>query len=339
MRVGEIGEFALIERLHAALPKAVRQDTALEVGIGDDAAVWRSTSDEAVIITADSLVAGIHFRLDWTSWRSLGHKALAVNISDIAAMGGAPKVATVSLALTGHERVSDLEALYEGMGELAARYGTLIAGGDIVAAPHDFAIHVTLLGQARFGRVLTRAGAQPGDLIGVSGTIGASAAGLRLLGLPDNDPRRQATTADLLIAAHLEPQPRVELGRILNRNQASSAMDLSDGLFGDLPKILLASNVRATVEAGRLPVAAAIRALFRDEWLDLATRGGEDYELLFTASPSRMEAIIEDARDYDQAITVIGVILPPDDDAPLLTIVSEDGEERPVEPGAFDHFQ
>lgn len=340
MRVSEIGEFGLIEALNAALPEKVRQDRRLRLGIGDDAAVWLPAQYEAVIITTDSLVEGVHFRLDWTRWRSLGHKALAVNISDIAAMGGAPRIATVSLALTGQERVADLVALYRGMGRLAARNGTLIAGGDIVASPNAFAIHVTVVGQSRFGRFLIRSGARPGDLIAVTGTIGASAAGLRLLDLPADDPRRQATTAGLLITAHLEPEPRVQLGRILNLHHASSAMDLSDGLFGDLPKILKASNVRAMVETDRLPVAAAIRALFRDEWLDLATRGGEDYELLFTAAPDQMDAIIADAAtQYGQPITVIGAILPPDAGAPLLTLVDSEGEEQPIDPGAFDHFQ
>ncbi|MCA9880064.1 MAG: thiamine-phosphate kinase, partial [Thermomicrobiales bacterium] len=277
-RVSDIGEFGLIALLAAALPPDVRQSEALQLGIGDDAAVWQPSPGATVVITTDSLVEEIHFRLDWTDWESLGHKALAVNISDLAAMGATPKLAVVTLGLRGSERVADLVALYAGMGDVAHRYGLVIAGGDIVRSPHGLALHITALGELLGGERLTRSGAQPGDIIAVTGTLGASAAGLQLLA--DADARRRAATADLLVQAHLRPEPRVALGQMLREQGATAAMDLSDGLLGDLPKILAASGVAAEIDLRDVPVAAAVRALFPEQWLTFATRGGEDYELL-----------------------------------------------------------
>lgn len=337
--VRDVGEFGLIEALQEALPKKVAAGHKLRIGIGDDAAVWRPPQDEGLLITTDSLVEGIHFRLDWTDWRSLGHKSLAVNVSDIAAMGGVPKLATVTLGLRGTERVTDLHVLYRGLGALAGKQNLFIAGGDIVASPHCLAIHVTVIGTTRWrGRYLTRAGARPGDLIGVSGTLGASAAGYRLLREGPQSPRRQATTADLLIAAHLRPVPRVRVGQVLLHTGARAAMDLSDGLLGDLPKILKASDVAARLDASAIPVAAAVRALFPDDWLDLATRGGEDFELLFTAPPDVFAKITTAAAEIDATVTAIGEILPRTAERPLLSMRGLNGVEREVAAGAFDHF-
>jgi thiamine-monophosphate kinase len=337
--VRDVGEFGLIEALQKALPKKVAESHRLRVGIGDDAAVWHQPRDESILITTDSLVEGIHFRLDWTDWRSLGHKSLAVNVSDVAAMGGVPRLATVTLGLRGTERVADLQALYRGLGALAAKQNMLVAGGDLVASPHCLAIHITVIGTTRWrGRHLTRGGARPGDLIGVSGTLGAAAAGYRLLREGPHSPRRQATTADLLIAAHLRPIPRVRLGQVLLHNGAHSAMDLSDGLLGDLPKILGASGAGARLEASSIPVAAAVRALFPDDWFDLATRGGEDYELLFTAPPDAFAKITAAAAEVDSTITSIGEVVHRASDRPVLSMRGLDGVEREVAAGAFDHF-
>ena len=338
LTVRDIGEFGLIERLSAALPPEVRTAGDVPVGIGDDAAVWRPDADEDVVITTDSLVEGIHFRLDWTDWESLGHKILAVNISDLAAMGAAPKLAVLTLGLGGDELVRDLEALYRGLGDLARWNSMTVAGGDIVRSPHGMAFHVTVLGQTRRRRALTRSGAQPGDRVGVTGTIGASAAGLWLLGLEDDDARRTAATADLLIAAHLRPEPRVALGAVLLERGATSAMDLSDGLAGDLPKILAASGVSARIDAGRLPVVAAVRALFPNDWLELALRGGEDYELLFTAPPHEWDAIASEASAIGGSVTAIGEIVPRAGTASTFEIVDVHGTRRLLQPGAFDHF-
>jgi thiamine-monophosphate kinase len=338
--VREIGEFGLIRTLRNTLPETVRANDRLSVAIGDDAAVWSPTPGEAIVVTTDSLIEDIHFRLapGWTDWRSLGHKALAVNLSDLAAMGADPRLATVSIGLRGTERVADLVALYEGIGALAQRWGCLIAGGDIVAAPTGFSLHVTAIGETRGGHVRRRSGAQPGDLIAVSGTLGAAAAGLELLRLPQEDPRRTATTADLLIAAHLRPVPRLDLSPILVNHGATSAMDLSDGLFGDLPKILEASGVAARIDEDAVPVPAAVHALFPDRWFDLATRGGEDYELLFTAPPDRFDAIAAAATGVGATVSPIGEVLASTTDRPLLVLRRADGALAVIEAGALDHF-
>jgi thiamine-monophosphate kinase len=334
-RVSDIGEFGLIAQLEAALPDDVRRSAAVELGIGDDAAIWKPSPGASVVITTDSLVEGIHFRLDWTDWESLGHKALAVNVSDLAAMGAAPRIAVVTLGLRGSERMADLIALYAGMGEVARRYGVVIAGGDIVRSPFGLALHITALGELQGAERLTRSGVRPGDIIGVTGTLGASAAGMQLLA--DDSAPRTAATADLLVQAHLRPEPRVALGQLLRKHGASAAMDLSDGLMGDLPKILAASNVSAEIDLREIPVAAAVRALFPSEWLTFATRGGEDYELLFTVPEEGWQAMHDALSSAAGQVHAIGRILPADD-APAITVIGLDGMARQEAPGAFDHF-
>jgi thiamine-monophosphate kinase len=339
-RVRDVGEFGLIALLRDALPVEAREATRLAIGIGDDAAVWQPRAGEAIVVTTDSLVDEIHFRREWTDWESLGHKILAVNVSDLAAMGADPKLAVVTLGLQGSERVEDLHALYRGMGPLATRSGLVVAGGDIVRSPHCLTFHVAAVGETRGGLVLTRSGARPGDRIGVSGTLGAAAAGLRLLDLPADDRRRAAATAGFLIQAHLRPEPRVELGAALLEMGASAAMDLSDGLLGDLPKILTASGVSARLDARRLPIAAAVRALFPEDWLELALRGGEDYELLFTAPPERWPAITDAAVAGGETLTEIGEIVASGSGAAAnIALTDLNGEERIIRPGAFDHFR
>jgi thiamine-monophosphate kinase len=317
------------------MPDAVRRSSALDLGIGDDAAIWTPSPGASVVITTDSLVEEIHFRLDWTDWESLGHKALAVNVSDLAAMGAAPKLAVVTLGLRGSERIGDLVALYTGMGDVARRYGLVIAGGDIVRSPFGLALHITALGELLGTRRLTRSGARPGDIIGVTGTLGASAAGMQYLA--DNAAHRQAATADLLVQAHLRPEPRVPLGQVLRERGASAAMDLSDGLMGDLPKILAASNVSAELDLRAIPVAAAVRALFPEKWLTFATRGGEDYELLFTVPEADWTPLQDALTTAGGQIHAVGRILPVVD-APSITVIGLDGVARPEAPGAFDHF-
>lgn len=337
-RVRDVGEFGLISLLVEALPPEVRAGRDLALGIGDDAAVWRPAPGADVVITTDSLVEEIHFRLDWTDWESLGHKILAVNISDIAAMGAAPKLAVITLGLRGDELVIDVQALYRGIGDLARRNALTIAGGDIVRSPNALMFHVTALGEAAGGAVLRRSGAGVGDIIGVTGTLGASAAGLRVLALDATDPRRVAATADLLIQAHLRPEPRVALGKILLDQGATAAMDLSDGVLGDLPKILTASCVSAEIDARRVPVAGAVRALFPEAWLDLALRGGEDYELLFTAPDHAWSAIEQAMQEIGGQVSAMGTIVSPEAGRPAIGITGLDGKRHSVEPGAFDHF-
>lgn len=331
--VASIGEFALIDRLQAAL--ATGRSGAV-IGIGDDAAVWHPGAGRASVITTDALVERVHFRRDWTDWRSLGHKALAVNLSDIAAMGARPVLATVTLGLKGEEYVDDLVAMYEGMGELARLHQTEVAGGDIVRSPDTLFISVSVIGEAEGGRVLTRSGAQIGDVILVSGTIGASAAGLALL--EGGEDRRAMSTAPLLIAAHLRPNPRIALGQVLSGAGVTAAMDLSDGLLGDLPKILAASGVGAELWTARLPILPAIHALFPDRAAGFALRGGEDYELLMTVAEGDVERLGSAAGDVGATLTRIGTVTEREGSESNIELVHGDGRRESVGAGAFDHF-
>ncbi len=334
--VRDVGEFGLIDRLVAALPAEARAAGGdVIVAAGDDAAVLRVPPGEVQVVTTDALIEGSHFRLDWTDWESLGHRALAANLSDIAGMGALPSVAVVTLGLRGDEAVTDLEAMYRGMGALATRHGTIVVGGDIVRVAGERLISITAMGRARAGEVLLRSGARPGDAIGITGTIGAAAAGLAIL----TDPERFAgrTTAERLVRAHLRPEPRVDAGQLLVAHGATAAMDLSDGLAGDLPKILAASAVSAEIDIERLPVIAAVRALFPDRWRELALRGGEDFELLFTIPPDRWDALASDAAARDITVTRVGTVLGAGA-APEVFLIDSDGARERLSTGAFDHF-
>ncbi len=374
--VATLGEFALIDRLAEALAEVRAAAAPNLLGIGDDAAIWTPTPNTRAVITTDSLIAGIHFRLDWTTWHDLGHKALAVNLSDIAAMGARPRLATISLGLTGQERVTDLLDLYRGLGTLAAQHNVIIAGGDIVASPERLGLHLTVIGESwpeADGRLLTRDAAHPGDLLATSGHLGLAAAGLKLLlengpvgewaSGPEGslhhstlDTRRsllahsptgplahvahdsRLTTHDYLTAHH-RPEPRITYGRALVAAGVRVAMDLSDGLFGDLAKICARSKVGARIDEAALPVPASLRAQFPNDWRKLATRGGEDYELLFTALPAvidRLRALC--AAQNLPAPAIIGAILPPPASGPPITLGHADGTDEAIGGGAFDHF-
>jgi thiamine-monophosphate kinase len=342
--VRSLGEFALIARLAAVLAEIGAAGAPDLLGIGDDAAIWSPTPGARSVITTDSLTEGIHFRLDWTGWRDLGHKALAVNLSDIAAMGARPRLAVISLGLTGREPVAGLLDLYRGLGTLAARHGLVVAGGDVVASPDRLGIHVTVVGESwpeAAGRLLTRDAARPGDLLATSGPLGLSAAGLALLSTDASSrfsPDSQRPTPDF-VRAHHRPEPRVEYGRALVAAGVRAAMDLSDGLWGDLAKICDRCGVAARVESSALPVPDDLKAQFPDRWLRFATRGGEDYELLFAADAAtlaRLRALCAERNLSSPAI--IGEILPASTGEPTIRLHHPDGSDEAIASGAYDHF-
>jgi thiamine-monophosphate kinase len=338
-RVREISEFDLIGRLASALQETARQSPRIIAPIGDDGAVCAITPGEHVVVTTDTLNQHVHFRLDWTTWEDLGHKAIAVNLSDLAGMGALPLMVTVSLALNGNERVSDLEAMYRGMGKIAATYQTVVAGGDVTRSDGPLSIAVTAIGESRGKRLLRRDAARPGDLIWVTGHIGAAAAGLELELMPDSDPRKWAATAPALKRALHCPLPRWKSGRTLASIGVECGMDLSDGLSGDLHKILAASGVDAEILIGDLPIAAATLALFRDRATVLALHGGEDYELLFTAPERLGPAIMQGLDLIGVRATVIGQIQPAAGAVPRLIGVEPQGGRVQIHPHGFDHFE
>jgi thiamine-monophosphate kinase len=283
------------------------------LGIGDDAAAHRPPARGWLeLVTCDALLEGVHWDFAWCTPREVGRKAAAVNCSDIAAMGGVPQRAYVTLALpprTGERRALDLMA---GLAGELARHGARLAGGDTVASPGPWAVSVTLQGVVRERELLTRSGARPGDALLVTGHLGAAAAGLALARRPGvRTPARRAVQRRLL-----SPEPRLPEGRVLARSgRVHALLDLSDGLAGDLRRLCEASGVGARVHAARLPIAAttrlAARALRADP-LDWALNGGEDYELLFALPLDRAaRTAVEVTRRTGTPCTVIGVLTPP----------------------------
>ena len=262
-------EFELIARLQALLGPT-------GAPIGDDCAVLDLPPGERLLATVDMIVEGIHFRIEDTDPVTLGRRALAINLSDIAAMGGTPRWCLVSLGLPRASAFVD--GIYEGIGDMARRHAVLVAGGNIARVPERMAIDITVLGTA--ARPVMRDGARAGNHIYVTGPLGRSAAGLQCL-LRGN-PHHPA-----LVAAHLDPQPRIAQGRALAAI-ATAMIDISDGLAQDLGHICERSGVGVNLDSARIPVDGETRQAAAELGLDaahLALHGGEDYELLYTAPP------------------------------------------------------
>ena len=316
-----MGEFELIAALQRHLDPA-----ADGLGIGDDAAAWAPTPGSLVVATTDMLVEGIHFRLDWTSPRDLGWKALAVNLSDLAAMGAVPGRALVSVALLPGQAAL-VEAMYEGIGELARLTGTRVVGGDTVRTSGPLVVNVALVGEADPGRLLRRDGAAPGDVLMLTGRVGASAAGLALL--LEGDPQRLARPeAGPLLAAHHRPVPMLAAGRKLAELGVRCAIDVSDGVASEAWHLARAGGVAITLDVGLLPLEpAAVAILGEVVARRLAVSGGEDYQLLFTA-PEARAAEIAAALPEDARPTIVGRVTGPHPGGRVELI--EDG--RVVEP-------
>lgn len=279
------GEFELIERLAAHL-----EPFAGGIGIGDDAAAWQPTPGRVVVATTDMLVEGIHFRLDWISPRDLGWKALAVNLSDLAAMGAAPGYALVSIALL-RDQAALAEEMYDGMAELARLTDTWIVGGDTVRTPGPLVVNVALVGEADPERLLRRDVARPGDVLAVTGRVGASAAGLELL-LAGDRAVLARPEAQSLVAAHHRPRPQLEAGAALAAAGVRCAIDISDGVASEAWHLARESGIEIEVDVDRLPLDEdAVALLGVEEARHLALTGGEDYELLFTVPESRLAEV------------------------------------------------
>ena len=348
MRVAELGEFGLIRLIQEwTAPAASAPGNAayrIVAGNGDDAAAVSLTpslsggtgiADPGVagagvteLYTTDTMVEGIHFTAATTPWRALGWKALASNISDIAAMGGTPGVALVTLGLPPDAPVAGVAELYAGMNDIGRQFGVVIIGGDVVRSPAAF-VTVALTGTAD-GAPLLRSAAAPGHQVAVAGPVGGSAGGLRLLlaGVDGGD-----DDAAELMRRHRMPCPQVSAGRILAGVGVSAAMDVSDGLADDLGKLCAASGVSATIYVDRAPVLPSLRARFPDDWRDLALYGGEDYVLLFTAPAGTMAAALG---RLPAGAAVIGDIT--DGEVGQVTVINKDGSVRARGGAGWDHF-
>ena len=335
MRISELGEFGLIE--------LVQQWTGAGLSTGDLAAgrPYRQTvanGDDAAAITfpcgpvtelytTDTMVEGIHFTAATTPWRELGWKAIASNISDVAAMGGDPAVALITLGLPPDALVASVEELYSGMMEICGEYGAEIIGGDMVRSPVAF-ITVALTGIGTATPML-RTAAEPGHLVAVSGPVGSSGGGLRQLltgsGAADGD--------STLVIQHRRPRPHVAAGKSLAAAGVRCAMDVSDGLADDLGKLCSASGVAANIRADRVPVHPDLKATFPEDWLDLALYGGEDYVLLFAAPGDIMDAAIP---TLPPGAAVIGEIF--DGNPGTVTVTDSHGDPVAGGGAGWDHF-
>jgi thiamine-monophosphate kinase len=306
VQLKDIGEFGLIRSLARLCRK---QHPLVLRGIGDDAAVVRPAGRQCLLLTTDILREGIHFRRASTSPYLLGKKCISVNLSDIAAMGGMPRYYLVALSAPGKTPLPFVRQLYRGMHYQAQRFNAVLLGGDTTASPEGIIITITLIGTADRSRVVYRRGAREGDHIYVTGTVGDAALGLRMLAAGGGASPRHG-----LVRRHLDPEPRVAAGRRLaGGNTASSMIDISDGLVADLRHILEESRVGARISLAALPLSAGYRkycARSADDFYAPALCGGEDYELLFTAHPSRQGRVAKIARELALPITRIGEITP-----------------------------
>lgn len=331
MELTQLGEFALID--------LIKKDTIynkenIVIGIGDDAAVLIPNPQQLQLITTDMLVENVHFDLSTSSARQLGYKAIAVNISDIAAMGGLPKHVVISIALPKHLSVSFVLDLYEGMKEICQEFAVNIVGGDTVASPQGLVINVTVIGEVEPERLQRRSGANNGELIVVTGTLGDSGCGLDLL---SQGVWKDYAFYQPLVMRHLTPRPQVKAGSCLAAYGATSMNDISDGLASEANEIARASNVGMIIYEERIPlspevVAAALK--LGKAGAHYALYGGEDYQLLFTISPENFEKISQ--TDLGVTLTAIGEVR---EESHGVLLAAKDGTTSLLEPKGYNHFR
>lgn len=333
MKVSEIGEFGLIEHLIGMINDShgVASTSAkgfrVVIGAGDDAMVAEKNGVTELAST-DTLVENIHFSHSTTSWEDLGWKALAVNLSDIAAMGGIPTYALVTLGLVEDTEVEDITELYKGMLEIAHEFNVSIVGGDVVRSPVSF-ITVSVSGTI-VGEPLLRSVALPGDQIGISGPLGAAAAGLKIL---QEDPNTESAPFSILRQSLRRPRPCVTEGQILIEEGVRAAIDISDGLIDDLEKLCKSSSVSAEIEAAKVPVHPDVKLKFPDKFLEFGLNGGDDYKLLFTASPVICKKVLALLPNSASLIGTIGAGEPG-----KVNILSPDNNSLEISRQGWDHF-
>lgn len=339
VRLQDVGEFGLIARLRAITR---RDDARVQVDIGDDAAVVASASP--LVMTADALVEGVHFRRDWSAPQAIGYRALAASLSDVAAMGGRPLYALVTLAVSADERIADLEDLYRGMMALADTYDVRIVGGDVVSTPGPLVISVAVTGALWGSKPLLRSGIQPGDWLFVTGDLGGAAAfvdymtgGKAVILTPEDEwslrmrherPAPQVTAAQLL--ARLAEQGTVGAG-------CTGLNDISDGLASELHELAEASGVRLLIHADRLPTPPAVRHYARAigaDPLDFALYGGEDFELVGAVNPAHAGQMLAQMEAAGVRVRIIGEV----QDGEVGVDIRKAGQRVALPKGGYDHF-
>jgi thiamine-monophosphate kinase len=338
-------EFDFIKRIRDRAPKRLTPN--LVFGIGDDAAILREREGRETLVTVDLLVEDVDFKLEYAPPRFLGHKALAVSLSDIAAMGGAPAYSLLTLGIPKRFQISNpesqifFEEFFAGYFALAEKHSLSLIGGDISSTPDRLTIDSIVIGHCRAGQAVRRSGAKPGDAIYLTGVVGASAAGLKLLLNGARVNEDEDSLAQSALRAHLQPEPPIAFGRLIaERGLAHSMIDVSDGMGQDLLRICEESGAGAIVDFDSVPVARVAEVVLVskvEEAFDFAVQGGEDFELLFTASGDDEAELLEIAAHCGVKLTRIGKITPANQTwrGPLL---NRGGEVKPLSIHGFDHF-
>lgn len=332
MNLSQIGEFGLIRRIQKQLPPPF---SSIPLGIGDDAAAILPSSGKYLLITTDTLLESVHFDLAYSSYAEIGYKAAAVNLSDIAAMGGTPRYFLISLGLTDRQKVADLDRLYRGIGKGSGEAGIDLIGGNTARSNALFFISVTLVGEVPKKEMVTRGGARAGEALYVTGTPGDAAAGLEIL-KEGADPKGFSR----LLSRHRAPRARWREGRLLAKNGWATAMiDLSDGLTADLGHLLEQSGAGAELDLSRIPLSFPLRRYALKMGSDpvrYALDGGEDYELLFSVPERKIPALESAVRRGVIDARRIGVIRKKKDG---LTARGLDGRLTPITSAGYDHFK
>ncbi|MCP4682350.1 MAG: thiamine-phosphate kinase [Desulfobacterales bacterium] len=334
MKLKDIGEFGLIEKISRGC--LIRPENIIKA-IGDDAAVFLTEPGTATLVTTDLLVERVHFLRNVASGFSLGHKSLAVNLSDIAAMGGTAKEVFVSIAIPNDCPIKYIEDLYDGIKTLAARYEVNVLGGDTTGSKTDLIINIAVTGSVLKEEVLLRSSAKPGDMIACTGFPGESRAGLHLIleDLPtDSEPQKH------LFNAHVMPEPHLHEGRFLSKSPGIHAcIDVSDGLSSDIRHILKESGVGAKLYTQQIPISSELQHFCRKfdfQPVEYALSGGEDYFLLCTMSKQEAEKIAEDfMKEFNRSLHIVGEI----SDSGNLTLTEPNGEEKVIISTGWDHFE
>lgn len=324
-------ESDLIDKISKALGRGVRASREVRLGIGDDAALFRPRAGHELILTCDWFLEGTHFLRDKHPPDSVGWKCLARALSDVAAMGGAPRCFLLSLAIPASHTGRWLDGFLGGLRQASRKFGCVLAGGDTTRRK-EILVNVSVAAEVRTGLAVLRSGARPGDLIYVSGNLGEAELGLQSL----RRIRRVANPKDAVAKKHLYPEPRLELGQWLaEKRLASAMMDLSDGLSSDLLRLCAASGVGARLESERIPQiqnSETARKLGLNPF-ELALHGGDDYELLFTAPPQKAKPLPKTFGNVK--LTLIGRIT----QKTGLIACEENGRERPLAAGGWDPFR
>ncbi len=332
----EIGEFGLIDDIKQLFNS---KTASLALGIGDDCAVMKHGEGMVSLITTDVLAEGVHFDRNYFTPFQLGMKAAAVNISDIAAMGASPKYILTSLAIPKNIDYIFIKKFYNGIKKCCSRFGIELIGGDTSSSKQGLFISVTVIGEACDGEYITRSGANPGDMVYVTGTLGDSAGGLETL---RQNPAIDENRREYLVKRHIETAPLVDEGLFLVASKAvTSMLDVSDGVGSDIKRICDESCVGAEILLNRLPVSKQLVSAFPHFNLrglsvyDLALSGGEDYELMFTVKPEKAKSLEDKYKKrFKQKISPVGVIT----SGKKVVAISKSGEKKPITSG-YNHFR